>query len=89
MKASTAPRAAFHQLSILFPLTRGKHKEKEISGRNIRTPRENVNAYRPPFPFSMCTQKQKQKAGRQGEATPGFPATHPSRTQPCPQSACR
>lgn len=31
-KVSTAPRAASHLLSILFPLTRGKQEEKEILG---------------------------------------------------------
>lgn len=46
-KASAAPRAASHLLSILFPLSRGKQEEKEISGRKIKTAGENVNAYRP------------------------------------------
>lgn len=88
-KASRARRAASHLLSILFPLTRGKQEEKEISGRKIRTPGENVNAYRPPLPFSTCSQKQEQRAGRQVEVTLGFPATHPFRTlQSCPRSPC-
>lgn len=88
-KVSTATRAASHLLSILFALTRGKQEEKEISGRKIRIPGETVYAYRLPLPFSTCSQKWEQKAGRQAEVTLGFPATHPSRElQPCPQSAC-
>lgn len=88
-KRARAPRAASHLLSILFPLTRGKQEEKELSGRKIRAPGENVIAYRPPLSFATCSQKQEQKDGRQVEVTPWFPATHPSRAlQPCLQRAC-
>lgn len=85
---SAAPRAASHLLSTLFPRSWGEQEEEEISGRKIRTAGENVNAYRPRLPFPVCSQKWEQKARRQIEVTPGFPATHPSQAlQPCPQRA--